>query len=151
MKKVIYLAAAAIVSLSACNSTKKAGGKSAATLKDTYWKLVELNGKPIKDDADRKEVFLFFSSKENHAGGNGGCNGYGGSYELKDNGFSLRFGNMIRTQMACPGLELEDEYLKVLENTDSYYVYSDTLQLNRARMAPLARFVAVPSKKNLIQ
>jgi heat shock protein HslJ len=48
--------------------------------------------------------------------------------------------------MACDGLDLENEFLAVLERTDSYYVKGDTLQLTRAKMSALAKFVAVPGQ-----
>jgi len=37
-------------------------------------------------------------------------------------------------------METEREFLQVLETADSYFLKGDTLMLNRARMAPLARF-----------
>jgi heat shock protein HslJ len=138
--------------MSACSSTQpvieKPGGAPATGLTGTYWKLCELNGKPVgeAEEGRRREIFLSLNSKENRVSGNAGCNGFGGTYVLGSEGFRLRFSGMIRTQMACEGLELENEFLSVLENTDSYYVVKDTLQLNRARMAPLAKFVAVPSR-----
>jgi hypothetical protein len=48
--------------------------------------------------------------------------------------------------MACDGLELENEFMGILEKADSYYITNNILQLNRARMAPLAKFIAVPEK-----
>jgi hypothetical protein len=40
-------------------------------------------------------------------------------------------------------MEIETDMNKALNMTDSYSVKEDTLILNRARMAPLARFEAV--------
>ena len=43
--------------------------------------------------------------------------------------------------MACPDMTVEQDFLEMLETVDSYAIGSDgTLSLNRARMAPLARF-----------
>jgi len=120
-------------------------------LQDTYWKLIELNGAPVNFSKDQKEIYIIFHTKNNNAGGNAGCNGYGGNYELNPNGFNIKFSTFIRTMMACAELPLEDEYLKVFEIADSYYVYNDTLQLNKARMAPLARFKAVKGKAETIK
>lgn len=148
MKKLFYLAAVFFFGLQACNSTKKAGdGNTDAGLTDTYWKLTELNGTAIGEaNADRREVYLILRKKDSRAQGNAGCNGYGGTYELNPNGFNIKFSAMMHTQMACPGLDIENQFLKVFETADSYYVKDGTLQLNRARMAPLAKFVAVPDK-----
>ncbi|MFT3980813.1 MAG: META domain-containing protein [Ferruginibacter sp.] len=151
MKKVIYLAAAAVFGLSACHCSKKAASAQTATLKDTYWKLIELNGGPVTGAPDSKEAYVILHTKDNRASGNGGCNGFGGTYELNPNGFNIRFSAFIRTQMACPGLDIENRFLGVFEKADSYYVINDTLQLNRARMAPLAKFVAVKGKAETIQ
>jgi hypothetical protein len=43
-------------------------------------------------------------------------------------------------------METETELLKVLSMVDSYDLVGDTLVLNRARMAPLARFKDVKVK-----
>ena len=148
MKKLFYVAAVLFLGLQACNSTKKAGtDNKAAGLTDTYWKLTELNGKPIGEaNTNRREVYVIFRTAEMRVQGNAGCNGYGGTYTLDPNGFNIKFSAMMHTQMACPGLDVENEFLKVFETADSYYVKDGVLQFNRARMAPLAKFVAVPGK-----
>lgn len=156
MKKVIYVFASLFLLLQACNGSKKiAADKSdnmQTALTDTYWKLTELNGKPVGEASEgRREVYLVLRKKDNQAQGNAGCNGYGGTYELNANGFNIKFSRIMHTMMACPGLEVENEYLKVLETADSYYVKDGVLQLNRARMAPLAKFITVPEKAATIQ
>jgi len=47
--------------------------------------------------------------------------------------------------MACLNMEIEDELKRALEMADNYSLSSDGkfLSLNRARMAPLARFEVV--------
>ena len=46
--------------------------------------------------------------------------------------------------MACAaGMEVEQAFHEVLRNADSFALDGDRLVLNRARMAPLARFEAV--------
>jgi len=55
------------------------------------------------------------------------------------------------TRMAClQDNTIEADLMQVLSSADSYVVRNDTLVLNRARMAPLARWVSVkaaPLKK----
>jgi heat shock protein HslJ len=58
----------------------------------------------------------------------------------------IAFLRVIRTQMACPALPLENEFLKVLETADNFNVSDTSLVLNKARMAPLARLRAVKSE-----
>ncbi len=143
--------ATTILLLHACTGTKLVADQSssaATSLTNTYWKLVELNGKPVgeAEDGKRKEMFILLATKDNRVSGNAGCNGFGGTFNLGPGAFRLSFSQMMRTQMACDVLDLENSYLSVLEQADSYYIGLDTLQLNKARMAPLARFVAVQGK-----
>ena len=72
-----------------------------------------------------------------------GCNNFTGSYELDEAASRVRFGQMAGTRKFCSeGMDLETSFMAVLEQADSYSLNGDTLTLNRARMAPLARFEA---------
>jgi heat shock protein HslJ len=42
--------------------------------------------------------------------------------------------------MACPDMELQDRFMKALEMADNYTIAENVLSLNKARMAPLAKF-----------
>lgn len=113
--------------------------KQMEIITDRYWKLVQLHGRKIDTPKGEREAFLFLSSAGNRVLGNAGCNSVNGSHELAPMK-RLRFSKMATTLMACPNMETEKEFLDVLENTDSYFLKGDTLELYRARMAPLARF-----------
>ncbi|ADQ18792.1 META domain-containing protein [Leadbetterella byssophila] len=119
---------------------KRFGGD--LSIKEKYWKLVELNGKPIK--AGQKEPHLII--KEGRVTGNGGCNGFSGSYELDESTMRISFSKVAATQMACMDAEYESEFFSVLNTADNYTTDGKTLSLNKARMAPLARFEAVYMK-----
>lgn len=114
------------------------------SITDKYWKLVELNGQPVLPGTTQKEPYIRLNAAENRLEATGGCNGMGGTYELQAPN-RIRFSQIIRTQMACENLDVENELGRVLESTDSYHVAGDTLQLFRARMAPLAKFEWVES------
>jgi len=43
--------------------------------------------------------------------------------------------------IACPDPGTENEIFNVLKTADNYYVKGDTLSLNKARMATMAKFV----------
>lgn len=117
--------------------------KDLSGLTEKYWKLVELNGKPVtKTDDMRKEPHMILHTAGKRINANGGCNSMMGSYELQS-GNRIRFTQMAGTLMACPNMEVEDRFRKVLEMADNYNLNGDTLILNKARMAPLARFEAV--------
>jgi heat shock protein HslJ len=110
------------------------------------WVLVELNGKPVNmDSSSGRTPHIRFDGTQGRFSGNGGCNGISGAFELKGMN-RVSFLRVIRTQMACPALDIENEFLKVLETADNFNVSDTSLVLNRARMAPLARLRAVKSE-----
>lgn len=119
--------------------------KMDGTITGVYWKLVELNGKPVASGSTQKEPYIRLVAEDNRLEGTGGCNGMGGSYELKAPN-RIRFSGIIRTLMACENLEVENDLIRALETADSYHFSGDSLQLFRARMAPLAKFEAVAAK-----
>jgi len=119
------------------------------TLEETYWKLVELNGQAVTaKPATGKDIYFILRKDGNKVQGFAGCNGFGGTYELKE-GDRIRFSQMISTMMACDVLETENKLMKVFEMADNYNLVDNRLMLNKARMAPLARFEAVKSVKGV--
>ena len=127
--------------------TKQAGimdseKKSNATLAETYWKLTELMGKPVTTPAGEREIHIILKIQDNRIQGFAGCNSIMGSYELKDGNF-IRFRDVASTKMACDDMTIENQFKEILERADNYSILGDNLSLNKARMAPLARFEAV--------
>jgi copper homeostasis protein (lipoprotein) len=104
------------------------------------WVLTELMGSRIEASKTGKQAFLQFNGETVMFSGNGSCNNIFGSYEIKE-GNRISFGSAGSTMMACPDMETEKNFLDVLEKVDNYSVSDSILSLNRARMAPLARFV----------
>lgn len=112
-------------------------------IRGKYWKLIELKGAPVsKSEFTGVEVHFMMNAEENRISGNGGCNSFNGQFELLE-GNRIRFSKMATTMMACPNPESEGAFFKVLETCDNYTIHNDTLSLNKARMAPLAKFAAV--------
>ena len=113
---------------------------------EKYWKLIELNGKPIVVDSTfRKEPHIIFKAQDNRIIGSGGCNNLTGSYALGPNG-RISIPQPIATRMACPNMEIENFFLQALQAADNYSVSEEMLVLNKGRMAPLARFKVVYMK-----
>jgi copper homeostasis protein (lipoprotein) len=108
------------------------------------WRLVELRGSPIDGMELVAEPTLSFAADGSTMSGNASCNSFSGAYALKS-GNRIRFARQLAvTLMACPDMSVEAEFLDVLQTADNYAIGSDgTLSLNRARMAPLARFAPV--------
>lgn len=106
-------------------------------LEGKKWILVELMGKEIENL--QKPVHITFDAITATAYGNNGCNNFRGAYELKPAG-RLRLGNLAQTMMACPDMEVPAQVDQVLQRMDNYTVSEGVLSLNKARMAPLAKF-----------
>ena len=140
-----------VLCVSACKTQKKASEKSTenymlekvdAALVEKYWKLTELDGNPvIVNDNQAKEAHIIFKT-DGRFNGDAGCNRITGSYRTEKSG-RITFSQTASTKMMCLNMDTETKFLKMLETADSYTVQNDTLVLNKARMAPLARFVAV--------
>lgn len=115
-------------------------------MQETYWKLTELMGKPVvMNENMKKEIHIILKKEGNKVLGFSGCNTIMGQYELKD-GNRIAFSGMASTMMACPDLAIESEFNKMLGTVDNYSINGNTMTLNKARMAPMARFEAVVMK-----
>jgi len=100
-----------------------------ATLENTYWQLVEINGASIATPANAKEVHIILSSVENEkrVKGFAGCNNMGGSFTLDGN--KIHF-TTISTKMFCQDrMDVEDQFFKVLSNTQTYTIKGEELYL----------------------
>jgi heat shock protein HslJ len=116
---------------------------SDTAIAEKYWKLIELNGKPITKTIPKE---AFFRLSKTIISGNSSCNSFTGSFE-RGPANRIRFSKIAGTLMACMNNTTEAPFLALLQKTDSYTLRKDTLTLSRARMAPLARFVAVTKDK----
>ena len=112
-------------------------------LENKKWVLTELMGKEITFEDENRQAFLMFDSATGRVSGHDSCNRVMGSYEILE-GNRLSFGRgMASTMMACPDMEIADGFNKVINTVDNYAVADGVLSLNKARMAPLARFKLV--------
>jgi len=116
------------------------GKQSGMEPENTYWKLVELNGRPITASPNRPEAHFQLDSSKKRLEGNGGCNIITGGYELS--GDRIAFTKIISTKMAClNGMEIEREFLKALESSNNLKLAGENLELYGDDQ-PLARFEA---------
>lgn len=112
-----------------------------ASIEGTYWVLTELMGKPVSSPDPEKDFYLQLNPDEKRVSAFAGCNSMTGGYELTD-GNRITFTKMASTLKACPDMSVEDEFSRVLEMVDNYSIQGYSLSLNKAKMAPLARFAA---------
>src|SRR5262245_28251816 len=115
----------------------RAGG--ARPLEQTYWKAIELAGKPTPTQDPKREAHLQFDT--GRVFGSDGCNRITGTYQLT--GDRVTFGQMAGTQMAClnPG-DTETRFRDALKNATRLTVAGDRLELFDAAGIRLAAFVA---------
>ncbi len=140
---IVFLSCSQTKKIASTQNTEMNSSTPKASLTETYWKLTVLMGKAVTmDSANQKEIHLILKKEGNRVQGFAGCNGFGGTYTTKNN-FNIYFSNMLHTMMACPELNSENELFTVLNTVDNYYITGDTLTLSKAKMAPMARFVAV--------
>jgi copper homeostasis protein (lipoprotein) len=112
-------------------------------IREKYWKLLELNGKKIVfAETQKRETHFVLRTKDKRVIGHGGCNAFSGTYDLLE-GNRIKFLDLTSTEMYCNEVKYESDFFMAIQNTDNYTINGDTLCLNKARMAPLARLVAV--------
>jgi len=116
--------------------------QSPGDLRGRYWKLTELRGKPVSTPEDGRPPYFILKMGEQRVQGFAGCNTFFATYVLEP-GNRIRFSGVASTLMACPDMHTEEEFKKILETVDNYSLNGNHLTLNKARMAPLAGFVAV--------
>lgn len=147
---LLSIVAVAVILFSACSilQGQHADGRSDGTkdfdqsVKEKYWKLIEINGQAISGNFNKEPHFIL-KNEDNRVNGNGGCNGFGGTYTLSEETNRISFSELFSTKMACPDMSVEQAFMDILSKADNYSLNGDTLTLNKARMAPLAKFVAV--------
>ena len=141
MKK-IFTAAVLFAAMTAC-----CGGAQTA-LEGTTWKLAEMEGIPAEAINAGADAFtLKFDAADTLVSGRTNCNRFFGKYELK--GKELELKNLGMTRMACPDMQYEDAFVKMLDEVDRFEIKGAELTLFDDHKA-LAVFKAVekePAKK----
>ena len=89
-----------------------------AGLENTRWRPVRIDDRPVVLAGQAREPWIMLEPRAKRVTGHGGCNGFSGSYNARDP--VLRFGQLLRTQMACPSLDTETAFLRALERTRRY-------------------------------
>jgi heat shock protein HslJ len=151
MKRNLFIVAMIALScgMYSCKNANFAQSTAVATdatvtdsgLTGKHWKLVELMGGEVTYPEGMNEAYISFQ-EDGKVYGNSSCNSFSGTYTLQDG--KIRFSQMISTRKMClDNMEIETKMLQILNTADNYILEGDNLILNRARMAPLARFIVV--------
>lgn len=97
--------------LNACHSDR-----DKVELTGMKWVLQILDGKKVQLADEQRPVYIQFNGADKRATGMAGCNRFFGGYEL--DGTKLKFSQLGATRMACPDLETESAFFRMLENTE---------------------------------
>lgn len=114
-------------------------------LAHTRWRPVRIGGLAVRLEPQQREPWIELDPRTMRVTGSGGCNRITGSYE--SDAATLRFGPIISTRMACPGLELETSFLRALDGTRRYRIRGRTLDLMDDRGTVLARLEETPAAR----
>jgi len=155
MKKFVFIMGVAILTLcmTACKTQSKASNSSstentsvstADVLTGKSWNLIELFGNPVTVNK-HNVAHLVFTAEDNRFSGSTGCNRISGAYQIAAPD-RITFSQVVATRMLCIDMEVENKFLEALNTAGNFSIRNDTLTLNSAQMAPLARFSAVQVK-----
>jgi heat shock protein HslJ len=113
-----------------------------ATLENTRWKLLTVEGKPVVMTGGQREPHLSLQPGKHAVAGFSGCNNLAGGYTL--NGASLSFSQMAMTMMACEhNMEVEQAFTAALRKVASWRITGEKLDLLDAGQAVVAQFESV--------
>jgi heat shock protein HslJ len=117
-----------------------ASQSAAVPLEKTYWKAVQLAGKPVAAADAKREAHLVFEPG-GRVSGSDGCNRLQGTYELK--GDAIKFGQLVGTQMAClDSGATERAFRDALQRASGLKLTTDGLELYDLAGTQVARFQA---------
>lgn len=128
MKKYFLLLCILALTVTACS-----GGTKSPSLVGK-WTLTSYGSAdsptPAVPDVDAAIEF----KNDGSVTGNSGCNGFGGTYELKDG--QIVFSPIVSTLMACddPRMSQENAVFQVLKDDVDYKIDGNTLTLTRDKM-----------------
>ncbi|TJZ60764.1 META domain-containing protein [Sphingobacterium olei] len=147
MKKNFLIAATILVlMITGCRAHKMPTLADQSTdMLDKKWQLIELNGKPVAEKINGKTPTLEFLSKDKRYAAVTGCNGVGGEFEVEGNN-KITFSAGMSTMMACEDMSVEHGLRDVFGKADNFAISEGVLSLNKAKMAPLAKFKLIETK-----
>lgn len=104
--------------------------KPAAGLDSLKWELVRIDGEDLKL-GEGDTPFLSFDKEKGSAGGNTGCNVFGGNYEQTgENG--IRIFDTVSTMRACiedDRMTVERKFMAALLEADRFEIDGESLKL----------------------
>jgi heat shock protein HslJ len=132
MKKIFLLAA---ICISITGVVKSQASSPDSSLFGKKWYLRKVNkiyGNDLPafktDTVGGLTAFIKFNKEKMSAGGNGGCNSFGGSFNI--NGRTIHISDIISTQMYCQGIsQTEKDFFDALRKVNRYEIKGQKLIL----------------------
>ena len=139
LSRLVPLAAAMILA-AGCTSAPPASSK--ASLTNTYWKLVELDGARVAMTPEQEREVRITLDDNGKVSGFTGCNRVMGGYTVAAD--VLRFTQLGGTRMMCPppAMQLESAVLANLNSVTGFRIDGEQLILLKDG-APVARYESV--------
>jgi heat shock protein HslJ len=108
-------------------SKKKTEAKKKIKLTNTYWRLSEMNGKPVSATDENNAPYIYMQEKGDKLIGHTGCNNITGEFEDGSHsyvGFAPGY-----TEMACTDVETEPYIMNALKRANRYVINGEHLLL----------------------
>lgn len=114
--------------------------KQGYSILEKYWKLISLNGNPVKVDSTfRKEPHLIIKENNCRVNANGGCNSILSNALIQSTN-RISFTQGISTKMACQNMQLENDFIEMLTKVKRFSILADELIFYTEELEPLAKF-----------
>ena len=124
----IFALSALVILLTACGSGSSSpggGNESGDRLNGTSWVLASIDGAAAVPGVAATAIFA-----NGQVSGSGGCNSYGGKYEVRGN--KLTTSEIVSTMMACADqstMDQEAAFLGALGKAETFKITSDKLEI----------------------
>ncbi len=143
MRNILSLSLLICMILFSCKSqdtTQKASKQAETSLVGTKWVLTKLNGDVVNLTTDElQQPYIKLSKNDSSVGGNGGCNGFGGRYALKENQ-NIAFSEILSTMRHCEDHGIESVFIANLHKAHSYVIIDRELTFKDENGYVLASF-----------
>ncbi len=143
MKNILSISLLICTILFSCKSrdvSQNASNKAETSLIGTKWVLTKLNGDLVNlTSPDLQQPYIKLTENDNGVGGNGSCNGFGGTYTLTDP-HTISFSQILATMKYCEDHGIESVFMSNLQKAKTYVIVDNELTFTDENGYVLATF-----------
>lgn len=133
MKNIYLLSLLSAFLLSGCVISKPSGfSAESSKISSTTWILQDEDGDALSYNNEAINMSFESGDGDLRVSGFAGCNRYFGNANMQPG--IIQFQNIASTKMACPEMEMEDNFLSLLQRVDTYSVSNNELNLYQGKM-----------------